>query len=551
MRHSESARPDDSAASSRDRTDATATGDSPGAAAAKVLPGAVAPRGNRRTRRRLTIGAGVLTGVAAVIGALLVTPIVPSADAEPALDGFYDQRPQWKSCDVPSLDKAGAQCADITVPLNYAAPQGETITVAISRISATDTANRRGIMLSNPGGPGGAGLDFTPEFGAAMTPEVRARYDLIGMDPRGIGRSSAVHCGWTRGFGLQSAGLDAAGYAESVASQAELAARCATSGGERLRYFTTRNTARDMDVIRAVLGESKTSYYGTSYGTYLGAVYTQMFPERTDRIVLDSAVDPVRYGAVDMMRDMGAPNEAALDAWADAAAAKNDRYRLGGTRAEVRATLMDLIRRAAEKPIRVGEYDVDEHALPMMLFTVLDDPRAYDSVSDMVRLFADAADGKPITPDPGVLTSLAYMLKADPADGAAQMAIMCGDVAVPRDPAWYWRNIEAARGSQPVFGAFTNNITPCAFWAPPVEAATEVHNAVPALIVQSTGDTRTSYGNAQGLHRAMTASRLVTLENVAIHWIFGRYPNGCVYAAVNNYLLDGTVPANDATCQAD
>ncbi|MFB7720813.1 alpha/beta fold hydrolase [Nocardia sp. NPDC056100] len=542
MRHSKRDRPGDQAASSHDAPDAVNSHD---------VSGAAAPRGNRRTRRRLTIGAGVLTGVAAVIGALLVTPIVPPADAEPALDGFYDQRPQWKSCDVPSLDKAGAQCADITVPLNYAAPQGETITVAISRMAATDTANRRGIMLSNPGGPGGAGLDFTPEIAAAMTPEVRARYDLIGMDPRGIGRSSAVHCGWPRGFGLQSAGIDAAGYAESVASQAELAARCATSGGERLRYFTTRNTARDMDVIRQVLGEPKTSYFGTSYGTYLGAVYTQMFPERSDRIVLDSAVDPARYGAVDMVRDMGVPNEAALDAWADSAAAKNNAYRLGGTREEVRATVQNLIRRAAEKPIRVGEYDVDDHALPMMLFTVLDDPRAYDAVSDMVRLFADAADGLPVDPDPGILKSLAYMLKADPEDGAAQMAIMCGDAAVPRDPAWYWRNIEAARPTQPVFGAFTNNITPCAFWAPPLEERTAVDNSVPALIVQSTGDTRTSYGNAQGLHRAMTASRMVTLDNVAIHWIFGRYPNNCVYAAVNKYFLDGTLPANDVTCQRD
>ncbi|WP_330183996.1 alpha/beta hydrolase [Nocardia sp. NBC_01503] len=542
MRHSKSDRPDDSGASPHDLPDGAAPGD---------LPGAETPRGDRRTRRRLTIGAGILTGIAAVVGAVLVTPIVPSAEAEPALDGFYNQQPQWKSCDEPRLDKAGAQCADITVPLNYAAPRGETITVAISRIAATDTANRRGIILSNPGGPGGPGLDFGVDFGAAMTPEVKARYDLIGMDPRGIGRSSAVHCGWPRGFGLQSAGVDAVGYAESVATQTELAARCATTNGERLRYFTTRNTARDMDVIRGVLGEQKTSYYGTSYGTYLGAVYTEMFPERADRIVLDSAVDPARYGAVEMMRDMGVPNEAALDDWADSAAAKNAEYHLGGTREQVRATVMDLIRRSAEKPIRVGEFDVDEHALPMMLFTVLDDPRQYDVVSDMVRLFADAADGKPVNPDPGIIKSLAYMLKADPADGGAQMAIMCGDVEVPRDPAWYWRNIEAARATEPVFGAFANNITPCAFWAPPVEAPTVVNNSVPALIVQSTGDTRTSYGNAQGMHRALSASRMVTLENVAIHWIFGRYPNSCVYAAVNDYFRDGTLPANDMTCQRD
>ncbi|MRH86096.1 alpha/beta fold hydrolase [Nocardia sp. SYP-A9097] len=478
-------------------------------------------------------------------------PGTPIASADTPLDRFYGQRPEWKSCDDSRLDEAGAHCADITVPLNYAAPQGETITIAISRIQATDPARRHGILLSNPGGPGGAGLDFTVDFGAAMTPDVRARYDLIGIDPRGVGRSSPVHCGWPRGFGLQSAGLDAVDYAESVAVQADLAARCLTDGGERLRYFTTRNTARDLDVIRGVLGEGKASYYGASYGTYLGAVYTQMFPERSDRIVLDSAVDPARYGAVDMVRDMGPANEAALDEWADSAAAKDSEYRLGTTRDQVRATVQDLIRRSAEKPLRVGEFDIDEHTLPMMLFTVLDDPREHDTVSTMVRMFADAADGKPVTPDPGTTKALAYMLKADPEDGAAQMAIMCGDVAVPRDPMFYWRNIEAARATQPVFGAFTNNITPCAFWAPPVEPTTVVRNSVPALIVQSTGDTRTTYGNARGMHRALTESRLVTLQNVAIHWIFGRYPNTCVYSAVNTYLLDGTLPANDLTCHQD
>ncbi|MEV0034119.1 alpha/beta hydrolase [Nocardia sp. NPDC050793] len=488
----------------------------------------------------------IAAAAAVLAGFLIAAPA--SAGAGP--DRFYDQRLSWKSCDDPRLDPLGAQCADVTVPLDYAAPQGKTLTVVISRIPASDPAQRRGVMLSNPGGPGGAGLDTMVDVREAMTEDVRARYDLIGMDPRGVGRSSPVNCGWPRGFGLQSAGLDAASYAESVAQQAELAARCVATEGERLRHITTRNTARDMDVVRAVLGEDRISYFGTSYGTYLGAVYTQMFPERADRIVLDSAVDPQRYGS-GMIQDMGPANEAAFDLWADWAAVHDSEYRFGADRAAVRATVLDLVRRANERPVRLGEFELDDHSIPMVLFIGLDDPRQYEQVANQLRRLLDAAAGALVEPTRELAAVLAFMLAARPSDDSAQMAIMCGDVEAPRDPGWYWRNIEASRASEPLFGAFADNITPCAFWPSPIESPTSIGNSVPSLIVQSTGDTRTTYGGALAMHRALTGSRMVTLRDVPIHSIFGRYPNACVYAAVNGYFRDGTLPASDLTCQDD
>ncbi|GAB4582384.1 alpha/beta hydrolase [Nocardia sp. IFM 10818] len=493
----------------------------------------------------------VTAAAAAALVGLTGAACSPAADGETPSDRFTGQQVSWRGCDDERLDKAGAQCADITVPLDYAAPQGETMTVAISRISATDPARRRGIMLSNSGGPGGHGLDFMIDISAAMTPDVRARYDLIGMDPRGVGRSTPVNCDWPRGFGLQSAGPDAASYAETVATQADLAARCAVTEGDRLRHITTRNTARDMDLIRTLLGEERTSYFGTSYGTYLGAVYLQMFPERADRFVLDSAVDPARYGAVQMLQDMGPANEAATDSWADWTAAHDGEYHLGATREAVRATVSELVRRAGERPIRFGEFDLTEHEVPLLLFTTLDDPRNYATAARQIRLLADAAAGRAVELEPELSKSLAFLLRAEPQDNSAQMAIMCGDVAANRDPAWYWRNIEAARATQPLYADFANSITPCAFWPDPAEPATVVDNAVPALIVQSTGDTRTTYANAQGMRRALTGSRMVTLENVAIHHIFGRYPNACVYNAVNAYLRDGTLPESDYSCRED
>ncbi|MGW4241017.1 alpha/beta fold hydrolase [Nocardia sp. NPDC004722] len=499
-----------------------------------------------RTRKGLT----VLT-VAGLAAAALATVVVTERPGAAALDRYRHQRLDWKSCDIPELDGMGGQCADVTVPLNYEQPQGRTLTVAISRISATDPAQRRGVMLSNPGGPGGAGLDYFVDTSKAFTPEVRARYDLIGMDPRGVGRSTPVNCHWPTGFGLQFAGVDAKGFDESTATQKDLADRCAAAEGDRLPYITTRNTARDMDIIRAALGEERINYLGTSYGTYLGAVYTQMFPERSDRFVLDGSVDPERYGASGMLQSMGAPNEAALDAWAEWTAARAGEYRLGATGPEVRATVERLIARAVERPIRIGDFDVDGHTLPMVLYIPFDSPNTYPVAAQQMRELADAAAGTPVEPDEDLAGKLSIILRAQPRDLSPQMAVLCGDVAVPRDPAWYRRNIEAARATQPVFGAFANNITPCAFWAAPVESPTAIGNSVPALIVQATGDTRTAYSGALTMRRVLTASRLVTLRDVAIHSILGRYPNTCVYGAVNTYLRDGTLPAADLSCRAD
>ncbi|MFB9909009.1 alpha/beta fold hydrolase [Allokutzneria oryzae] len=471
--------------------------------------------------------------------------------ADSALDRFHHQRLDWKACGDKELDAAGAQCADVTVPLSYAEPRGRTISVAISRLKATNSARRRGIMLSNPGGPGGSGLGMMLAVKQRMTADVVSRYDLIGMDPRGVGRSTPVDCEWPVGTALRSSGADRAAFDRTVRFQADLARRCAATEGALLPHITTRNTARDMDVVRAALGESKASYFGWSYGTYLGSVYTQMFPHRSDRVVLDSAVDSKRYGPR-MFQDMGEPNEAGLDDWAKWAAARDAEYHFGTTARQVRAFVEDLVRRAARQPIRVGEHQVDQHALPLMLFGPLADSRHNALLASAVRTFADAADGKPVRPGPELERDLRFLLNPEPAtQNSAQSAILCGDVAFPRAPEWYWRNIQRSRASQPVYGSFANGIAPCAFWAPPVEEPTTVRNSVPALIVQATGDTRTAYASGVDLHRAMTGSRLVTLQDVRIHAVFGNYPNICVENTVNTYLRDGALPRADLTCRDD
>lgn len=490
--------------------------------------------------------------VVAVLAALAVGAGVPTGTAVAGAEGlgrFYEQDVEWTACGDAALDQAGAQCAEVTVPLDYSTPQGRTTKVAISRLKATDTENRRGIMLSNPGGPGGAGLHFMLHIKGAMTPEVSSRYDLIGMDPRGVGRSAAIDCAWPIGHMLWSAGLDREAFDEAVRTQADLARRCARKEGDRLAHITTRNTARDMDVIRGALGETKLSYIGFSYGTYLGAVFTQMFPHRSDRIVLDSAVDPTAY-MIGSIRNSAPLNEAALDEWAIWTAARDTEYHLGATGPQVRALVEGLITRAATSPIRIGEHLLDERFLPMTLFTLLFDARYNAHLAQRVRQIADAAAGTPVQPSKDFDDELRFMLKGQPQNLSGQAAVICGDAAVPRDPAWYWHNIQRGRAEQPVFGPYANNITACAFWAPPREPRTIVRNDVPALILQATRDTRTVYQEGVNLHRAMSASRLVTLQDVRMHGIFGRLPNTCVQNAVNTYFRYGTLPTTDITCHA-
>ncbi|MFI6296056.1 alpha/beta hydrolase [Nonomuraea sp. NPDC050790] len=482
----------------------------------------------------LVLGAGALTGV---------------SHADDALDRFHRQEVTWTACADATLDQAGAQCAQVEVPLDYSAPRGRTLKIAISRLKATDTARRRGIMLSNPGGPGGAGLHFMLYVRGGLTPEVASRYDLIGMDPRGVGRSAPIDCGWPIGHMLWSAGLTKADFRDAVRTQRDLARRCEQEEGDRIAHITTRNTARDMDVVRAALGEAKTSYLGFSYGTYLGAVYAQMFPRRADRFVLDSAIDPAAYMATSI-RNQGPANEAALDEWAAWTAARDDEYRLGSTGAQVRARVESLVRQAAESPIRIGTHLLDERFLPMTLFTLLTDSRYDAHLAARVRQIADAAEGRPVQPSPDLDQELRLHLYGEPSDLSGQAAVICGDAAVPRNPDWYWRNVQRSRATQPVFGAYANNITACAFWPAPLEPPTVVRNDVAALIVQATRDTRTVHREGVALRRAMTGSRLVTLQDVRMHGILGRLRNACVEDAVNAYFRDGVLPAADLTCRA-
>lgn len=453
-----------------------------------------------------------------------------------------------------SLQAVGAECGELVVPLDYSHPDRQSITVALSRVKASDPAHRRGVLMLNPGGPGDPAMGLVADLKTAL-PDIAARYDVIGMDPRFVGASTPLTCRWRTDIAQRSAGPDRRTFEQGVSFARDLAAGCARGNENLLPYASTRNTARDMDLVRAALGEPRLSYLAWSYGTYLGAVYTQLFPQRVDRFVLDSAIDPDAYGA-GVWPSLGQATEAALRHWAAWVAARDAVYHLGASADEILATVDDIGRAAERDPLRVGQFRVDSHVLPLLLFIPIriETDESYAGIAEDVAVLRTASGGATVGPTESLKTILTSVYAASSSTAARGVgtAIICADVPVPHDPEAYYRDIQAHRADEPRFGPLTRNITPCAFWpTSPAEPLTRIRNSVPALIVSATGDPRAPYSGQQALHRDLAGSRLVTLEGVYSHEVYAVENSSCVTDTVGRYLLDGELPAADVTCQRD
>ena len=257
---------------------------------------------------------------------------------------------RWHAC----TGSQNLRCASLSVPLNYGSPSGRKITLALSEVPATAPASQRqGILLVNPGGPGASGLSLASFVAQGLQPSVAARYDIIGFDTRGVGASvPALHCDPAFFARERPAYVPRSAAAEQVliGRARTYAADCGKKYGWLLPYLTTANIARDMDQIRAAAGQSKLSYFGYSYGTYLGQVYATLFPHRVHRMVLDSTVDPTGAWFKDNIEQdyafQGRMN--AFEAWA---AKANGTYHLGSTAAQVNSIWNRSLARLAAHPV--------------------------------------------------------------------------------------------------------------------------------------------------------------------------------------------------------
>ncbi|MFD5146032.1 alpha/beta hydrolase [Streptomyces sp. NPDC058401] len=482
--------------------------------------------------------AATLTGAAAPSAAAL------SAAAPPAL--------AWAACThTGHLD--GQQCAKLSVPLDYADPAGPQVELAVSRLPSTRPAARRGTLAVVPGGPGGSGVQRLSQKGAALAGQLAGAYDLVALDPRGVGGSVTAACGLDAAdrhmTTLRSWPGAGGGIAENADRSRRVAEACAANGGAVLRSFTTANQARDMDRFREALGERKLSVWAVSYGTYVTAVYAQKFPGRTDRLVLDSSGDPdptrVERGWLANMAQGAEDRFPDFAAWAADPARAGEGLRLAEHPEDVRPLFLELAAELdrAPKPSDVPGLPLTGTMLRQAMQLALYGDAQFPAFARLVRA---AQDPQAV---PELPRDLAGSLPDT--DAALMVGVICNDVAWPKDVAGYERAVAADRAAHPLTAGMPANITPCAFWkGAPAERPARITDRGPSniLMVQNRRDPATPYAGALKMREALgSRARLLTVDHGG-HGVYLGNGNACSDRTVTAYLRTGERPARDAVC---
>ncbi|MFF1692875.1 alpha/beta hydrolase [Streptomyces sp. NPDC058257] len=453
---------------------------------------------------------------------------------------------------------SSVKCGTVSVPLDYANPDGKQIKLTVSHTKATRKAEprrgkavkRQGALVFNPGGPGGSGMYF-PMVG--MLPEwkrIAAAYDLVGYAPRGVGRSAPISCQDPKEFGKAPSQApthpDDAYKLKRVKQAKAYAEGCVKRSGQAVQYYTSLNNARDLDVLRAALGEKKLTFMGASYGTYFGAVYASLFPSHVRRMVFDSAVNPdpaqIWYGN---NLDQSAAFE---HRWGDFRTwvAKHDKaYHLGKTPQAVLRSYEKVRDRLAAKPAggKVGPGQLQAAYLQAGYY---DDywPTRASALSAYLK-----GNPKPLIEQAAPERKAA---KEQENGNAVYTAVECNDAPWPTDFETWNRDNSALARSAP-FETWDNawmNL-PCAYWpAPrqqPVDVRTQEGELPPTLILAAERDAATPYEGAKELNRRLGGSVLVTERDAGTHGIGGG-PNKCVNGHMESYLLEGRLPVRRAAC---
>ncbi|MEU0525342.1 alpha/beta hydrolase [Streptomyces niveus] len=473
----------------------------------------------------------------------------PESGAPAALKKYYGQKLDWRGCGVPDF-----QCATMRAPLDYEKPDGTEIKLAVARKKATGPGKRLGSLQVNPGGPGGSAVDYLQAYaGIGYPAPVRARYDMVAVDPRGVSRSAPVEC-------LTGKEMDAFTQVDQTpddqterdllaASYKKLAQGCAKRSAEILPHVSTIEAARDMDILRAALGDKKLTYVGASYGTFLGATYAELFPKRVGRLVLDGAMDP-SLPADEMNRDQTAGFETAFSAFA-ADCVKQPDCPLGTeSAADAAQRMKSFLNTLDTEPIPAGEpRKLGESLATTGVINAMYDESGWPGLRDSLT---SAMDG-----DGSGLLALADSYYEREGDGSfsnlmyANAAVNCLDLpAAFEKPADVDAAVPSFQEASPVFGtALAWAGLNCAAW--PTEATGTPHRiaakgAPPILVVGTTRDPATPYKWAQSLAEQLSSGVLLTYDGDG-HTAYGR-GSDCVDTAINTYLLEGTPPANGKKC---
>ncbi|MFD9224953.1 alpha/beta hydrolase [Streptomyces sp. NPDC060064] len=481
---------------------------------------------------------GVLCALVATAAALVPAAPVHAATAP---DPSLRFGPCPESMPVPAAPDR-VECGWLSVPLDWEHPDVGRIRIAVSRVRASGPSEgRRGILLVNPGGPGGPGLAYAVTKRAKLPERVRRSYDVIGFDPRGTGQSAPADCGPMGGL-FDSPGPEPVPFGHTAEeayldSLRRMADDCAAGAGDTLAHLSTTQTARDMDAIRSALGERRIGFLGVSYGSYLGAAYAALFPQHVGRMVLDSVVGPGGWYDFDLRQSRALLRQ--RDVFFTWVARYEQRFGLGGSAGLVRSAYRRVRQELAARPGEgIGPAEFDR-----AVYRALGRTERWEGLAAGIRAYLH--DG-----------STELLRPAAPFDGAASRTyesanrvVKCADGPGPT-PGRVTADLRRLRRLDPQPIVTGIEASACAYWHHIPAQSTRLGSpeAPPVLLIASEHDPVTPVEGARQLRQWLPGSRLVTLHDDYSHGIFASRGNACVDSAAAAYLVDGTVPATDVHC---
>lgn len=470
------------------------------------------------------------------------------------LKPFYTQSLRW------TKRSGGIDSANVTVPLDWSKPGGATISIAVARHRAG--SGSLGSLLVNPGGPGGSGFDFVDQYvSGIVTPAVLARYDIVGFDPRGVNHSTPRITCYTDPkqedrllYGTYSSPYGTQGWIDELTTvEKAWSAACLENTGPLLGHIDAASNARDMDVIRAVLGDKQLHYLGYSYGTYLGTMYAELFPTKVDRMVLDGPIDPL-VGDLDALATQMAGFDSALKAYMSDCLARKGCPFTGsvddGLR-QVRAVLDGIdARHLVASDGRVLDSATVGTGISYTLYSK-------SSWPDLTKMIRDLAKNDA---DPTFANADAYNGRdtdGSYSDNASDVyaAVTCAEGDLGTDGVTPLQGLAKIDAAAPILGKYFAEDdyavldTACSNWPEPVATLPtkfDALGAAPILVVATTNDPATPYAGGVSLSRQLSSGVLVTHEGEG-HTVYAQ-GDECIDSTVDAYLLAGTVPTRDPMC---
>ncbi|MDG9716660.1 alpha/beta hydrolase [Streptomyces sp. DH24] len=514
------------------------------------------PKPSRMRTAALTATAVLLSALAAGCGG--------DDDAED--EDLPSQELSWEDCPAPSQEQGGGdgpsplpgggdwQCATMKAPLDWDEPKGETIDLALIRAKASGGAGERiGSLVFNFGGPGGSGIATLPAFGADYA-KLRTRYDLVSFDPRGVGRSAPVRCQNDQQldayFQQDATPDDSAERTELLDSTREFNEACEKNSKKVLPHVRTTDAARDLDLMRQVLGDDKLHYFGISYGTELGGVYAHLFPKKVGRAVFDAVVDPTQtpeQGSLGQAKGF----QLALDNYAEDCVSKVEDCPVGESAQDVKDRIAKLLKDLDSKPLpgifpRELTQTAATNGIAQALYSkdfweYLTEglQGAYEGDGQVLMLLSDSMNGRNENGEYSNIT-------------AANISINCADDKPRYAPEYVARKLPEFRSASGLFGDYLAwGMLSCTDW--PVPGAADhpdvsAPGSAPILVIGNTGDPATPYEGARRMVAAL--GKGVGVELTYRGQGHGAYDskNKCVQDAVHGYLLDGKVPRAGTVC---